>query len=113
MPSASPQVELLPEAADAPLECKRSRVPVLEPGQAKALDDVGTEELLLAVPRQLEDAAPAREDAAIPIADDEAGVRGRVVVVQQLEEEPEPAALARDRHVVQLLEAVVVDGAVL
>src|SRR2546430_6551740 len=47
----------------------------------------------------------------LPVADDEARVRGGVVVLHQLEQEAEPAPLARDRDVVELLQTVVVDGA--
>ena len=61
------------------------------------------EELRLAVTRQLEDAAAARQDSSFRVADDEPGVRRRVVVVHQLEQEAEPAALAGDGHVVDLL----------
>ena len=49
----------------------------------------------------------------LAVAGDEPGVRRRVVVVQQLEEEAEAAALARDRLAEQALAAVVVDRAVL
>src|SRR5207237_10459455 len=62
---------------------------------------------------QLEDAAPGREDPTLLVADDEARVRRRVVVVHQLEEEAEAAVVARDRHVVELLAPVVVDRALL
>src|SRR4029450_11678479 len=97
----------------APFEGKLRRVPVREPGEPEAVDGLRAEELLLAEASELADAPPAREDAAVAVADDEPGVRPGVVVVHQLKEEPEPAALAGDRHAVDLLETVVVDRAVL
>ena len=69
---------------------------LLEAAEAEGLDDVLAHQVAFAVARQLEDAAARGEDATVLVAGDKPGVRGRVVVVQQLEEEPEPAALARD-----------------
>ncbi len=62
---------------------------------------------------ELEDAAPTRDDPRFPVADDQAGIRRGVVVVHQFEKEGEAAALTGDRDVVELLEPVVVDGALL
>src|SRR5581483_9469213 len=86
---------------------------LLEPLQSEGADDVGAEHVLLAPAAQLEDAAAEGEDPALLVARDEAGRRRRVVVVHQLEEEPEPAAVAGDRFVVEALEPVGVDGALL
>src|SRR5207302_1422319 len=108
------ELELLPEATHAPLERELRGIPLgREAAQAEALDDVAAEQRILRVAGQLEDAAPTREHASLLIAHDEAGVRGRVVVVHQLEEEAEAAVMAGHRHVVELLEPVVVDGALL
>src|SRR5207237_10656448 len=73
------------------------------------LDDLRAEQRLLRIPRQLEEAAPAREDAAALVADDHSRARSRVVVLHQLEQEAESAAGACDRLVEQALLAVVVD----
>src|SRR5207245_582141 len=86
---------------------------LLEPGQPEAIDDVRPEQLLLSESGELEDAAPAGEDPSLLVADHEPGVRRRVVVVHQLEEESEATALAGDRDVVELLDAIVVDRALL
>ena len=81
----------------------------LEPVQAEPLNQVRAEQLLLLVARELEDPAAAGDDPPVLVADHERGVRRGVVVVHQLEQKPEAAALAGDRHVVDLLEPVVVD----
>src|SRR5439155_23936114 len=81
--------------------------------EVEALQEVGAEQFLLAVAHELEDASPGREDPSFLVADDEPRVRRRVVVVHQLEQEAEPAALAGDGHVVDLLQPVVVDRALL
>src|SRR5437764_1002847 len=61
----------------------------------------------------LEDASPGGEDPSFLVADDEPCVRRRVVVVHQFKQEAEPAALAGDGHVVDLLQPVVVNRALL
>src|SRR4051794_27803759 len=105
-----PQLEPLTHATDAPFECERRRVPIRrEPAQAEALDDVAAEQILLREARELEHAATGRDDPSLLVADHEAGARRRVVVVHQLEEEAEATPLARDGHVVDLLQPVVVD----
>src|SRR5207302_1702095 len=106
--------ELLTEPAYAPFERELGGVLLrLEAVEPEAFNDVGAEQFLLAVADELEDAPPGREDPALLVADDEAGVRRRVVVVHQLEQEAEPAALAGDGDVVDLLQPVVVDRALL
>ena len=55
------------------------------------------DEIGVAVARQLEDAASRREHARLAVADDEPGLGRRVVVLEQLEEEAEPAAPALRR----------------
>src|SRR5581483_11041528 len=71
-----PQLELLAEPAHAPLEGHRHGVlSVLEPGETEPFDDVVPHQLALAPAGQLEHAAAGREDAPVPVADDEAGVR--------------------------------------
>ena len=65
-------------------------------GERERLDDLAADEVGVAVPGQLEDAAPGGEDARVAVADDEAGLGRRVVVLEQLVEEPERAAPALD-----------------
>src|SRR6185437_9890913 len=86
---------------------------LLEPVQRKTLDDVVPHQLSLAPAGQLEDPAARSEDPPIAVADDEPGVRARVVVVHQLEQKAEAAAPARDRLGRHSLEAVDVDRTVL
>src|SRR5207248_8576281 len=108
------KLESLPEAPNAPLDRQLRRVHVCrEAAQPEPLDDLRADQLLFRIAGELEDPAATGDDAGVAVADDEAGVRGGVVVVHQLEEEPEPAAVAGDGDVVELLEAVVVDGALL
>src|SRR3982750_1661168 len=89
-----PEAQALAEATHAPLERELCGVALgLESAQPEALDDVRPEQVLFAVPRQLEDPAAACENPRLRVADDEACVRRRVVVVHQLEQEAEAAAL--------------------
>ena len=81
--------------------------------ERERLDDVATDEIGVAVPGQLEDAAPGREDARVAVADDEAGLGRRVVVLEQLEEKPERAAPALDGLHREPVVAVEVDRALL
>src|SRR5207237_2679421 len=85
----------------------------LEAIERQPLDDVAAEQVGLGVAGQLEDAAPGREDPPLLVADEEARVRRRVVVVHQLEEEAEAAVVTCDRHVVELPAPAVVDRALL
>src|SRR4029079_1249308 len=71
------------------------------------------DQILLAVTGQLEDVAAGREHARVLVADDEAGVRRGVGILEQLEQEPEPAAVAGDGLAGQPFHPVVVDRAVL
>src|SRR6266550_1866194 len=106
------ELELLAEPPHTPFERERRRVLFrLEAVEVEPVDDVRPEQLLLAVAGELEDAASGGEDSPLAVADHETRVRRRVVVVHQLEEEAEPASLARDRDVVDLLQSVVIDGA--
>src|SRR5581483_8454526 len=77
--------------------------------EAERRDDVGADEIRLRPAGELEHAAPEREDATLLVARDEAGARCRVVVLLQLEEEPESAVVAGDGLVEQALDAVGVD----
>ena len=86
---------------------------VLEPSEAECFDDVLAHQIGISVAGQLEDATARREDATVLVAGNEAGVRRRVVVVEQLEEEPEPAPFARDGLLQDALSAIVVDRAIL
>ena len=72
---------------------------------------VPADQVRLAKPRELEDAASDGEDARVPVADDEAGRGTWVVVLEQLEEEAEPAVAALRRLRGEALDAVDVDRA--
>src|SRR4051812_15926290 len=107
------QLELLVEPPHAPLDRDLGRAVALEAGDPERLDHLAADQILFAVAGELEDVAAAGEHAGLVVADQEAGARRRVVVLEQLEEEAEPAAVARDRLLGQALAAVVVDRAVL
>src|ERR1700751_5260234 len=110
MARSSAELDLLVQAPHAPLERKLDRVLLLrESRETERVDDVGAEHLGLAPAAQLEDAAPAREDAALLIAGDQAGRRRGVIVFHQFEQEAESAVMARDGLVVEALLAVDVD----
>ena len=100
---------MLAEPAHAPLERDRDRVRV----GRDDLRDLAAEQVLLAVAGELEDAVAGRQHAALLVADDEAGVRPRVVVVHQLEEEAEAAAPAGRSLGREALAGVEVDRALL
>ena len=111
---ARAELDLLAEPPHAPFERERDRaLALLEAGEAERVDHVLAHQIAFAVARQLEDAAAGGEDARSAVAGDEPGVRRRVVVVEQLEEEAETAALTGDGLVQQALAAVVVERAVL
>src|SRR5207247_5956178 len=77
-----PYLEVLAEAAHAPLEGEGDRVlAVLVTRDVEPLDDVVAHQLLLGPARQLEDAAARSKDPAARVAHDEARVRARVVVL--------------------------------
>ena len=105
---AGAERELLVELAHAPLAHGLDRGGVGEP---ERLRDVAPEQVALAEAGQLEDALAGCEDAAILVGDDEAGGLRRVVVLEQLEREREPALLARGRLRRQSFVAVVVEAA--
>ena len=69
------------------------------------------EQVGLAVPGELEHAATDRDDASVVVTDDEGRVGARVVVLEQLEQEPEAALRAADGLVAQPLAAILVDDA--
>src|SRR6185503_15224929 len=75
----------------------------------ESLSDTSTEKLWLAIAGQLENALADGDDAPLLVADDEPRSRGRVVVVEELEEEAEAAVGAAHGLVRQILPAVVVD----
>ena len=88
------QHELLPEPPDAPFQSDLRGALALEPGQPERLINIASHQLLLAEAGELEHVPPARDDAGVPVTDDETRARRRVVVLEQLEQEAEPAALA-------------------
>src|SRR5688500_12734529 len=65
--------------------------------QAEHLGDVAADDPLVVEAGQLEGAAAAADHATGLVADEERGVGRRGVVVEQLEQEPEPALRARLR----------------
>ena len=75
------------------------------------LGDLAAHQVRLLEAGELEDAVATREDATVLVADDEARRLRRVVVLEQLEHEPEVAAMARGRLLRDSLAAVVVDAA--
>src|SRR5207248_7214356 len=107
---ARAQLEPLAESSYTPLECElRGIAAVFVARQNEAVHDLSAHQLVLSVTRQLEDAPSGGENPALLVADDKAGTGSRVVVVQQLEQEAEPAAVTRDRLPGQAFLAVVVD----
>src|SRR5512133_812900 len=101
---------MLSEPPDAPFECERRRIsPVLVARQREALHHLAAHELVLAIARQLEDATTRGEDPPLLVADHESRAGCRVVVVDQLEEETEAAAVARDGLLRQPFLAIVID----
>src|SRR5262249_37028414 len=105
-----PKLELLAEAPHAPLERKLRRVlAVLVSGQIEARHHLTPHQLVFSISRQLENAAPGRQDTTLLVADDEPSVGRRVVVVEQLEQESETAAVAGDGLSGQAFLAVMVD----
>src|SRR4051794_32863646 len=94
MAAARADRELLAETAHAPLACKLHGLRV---GELKRIDDVAPHQVRLWESRQLEDASPDRQHAALLVGHEHPGVRRRVVVVEDLEEEPEPAPAAGGR----------------
>ena len=86
--------QLLAEAPHAPFARELDGLGV---GEVQRIDDVAPHQVGLGETGQLEDAAADREHAALLVGDEQAGVGRRVVVVEQLEEEPEPAVPAGGR----------------
>src|SRR4051812_11180424 len=84
----------LAELADAPLEHGAHVVlPVLEV-EAEHVGDGAADDLLVGQAGQLARAAATADHATLLVAHEEGGVRRRVVVVEQLEQEPEAALRA-------------------
>ena len=108
MPGMGTQRELLAELPHAPFADGRDRLRV---GEVEGLGDVPAHHVRLLVARELEDAVPGREDARVLVADDEARRGRRVVVLEQLEHEPEAAVVARRRLLGEAFAPVVVDAA--
>jgi hypothetical protein len=72
---------------------------------------LAADDLLVGEPGELARAAAAADHAALLIADEERGVRGGVIVVQELEEEAEAALGAALRLVAEPRGAVGLGGA--
>ena len=102
--------ELLAEAPHAPFAGELDRLGV---GEVQRIDDVASHQVRLGEAGQLEDAPADREHAALLVGDEQAGVGRRVVVVEQLEEEPEPAVPAGGRLHGEALACVDVERALL
>ena len=114
VPGSCAHAQPLAEPAHAPLARQaRGVLAVLEAAQAEALHQVVAHQVAVAIAGELEDTAADREDAARRVADDHARRGRRVVVVHELEEEPETAAAALNLLLREALETVRVDRAVL
>src|SRR5206468_6994696 len=87
---ASLQCHLLPEPAHAPFERDGDRIRL----RLHDLGHLAAQQILLAVTSELEDALARRENPALLVADNEAGVRPRVVILCQLQEKAETATPA-------------------
>ena len=84
----------LAQLPDAPLEHGADGVvPVLE-GEAEHLPHLAADDLLVREAGELARSAPAADDPALLVADEEGRVGSGVVVVEQLEEEREAALRA-------------------
>ena len=103
----------LPEPPHAPLERDRRRILAVLRPEREALHQLVAEHVLLPVARELEHTPADRDHASIAVADNEARVRPRVVVLEQLEQEAEATARAADRLVGQPLPAILVDHSTL
>ena len=110
MPGAGADLELLAQLPHAPLADDLDRRRVRE---RERLDDLAADEVGVAVARQLEDAASRGEHPRVAVAHDEARLGRRVVVLEQLVEEPERAAPALDGLRRESVVAVEVDRALL
>src|SRR3954454_18544594 len=86
--------DALAEAADPPLERDADGVLLALEVQAQDVAHGPADDLLVRQARQLARPAAAADDPALAVADEERGVGRRVVVVEQLEEEPEAALRA-------------------
>src|SRR3954454_3957182 len=81
----------LGQLAHAPLEHRAHGVVAAGEAQAEHLGDRTADDLLVVKAGQLEGAAPAGDDLALLVAGEERRVRRGVVVVEELEQEAEPA----------------------
>src|SRR5918998_1649435 len=111
LPNASARRErqLLVESSHAPLDGDLGRIRPVERVEAESLRHLAPEEVVFREAGQLEEAPAHGDDTAIVVADDERGRRPRVVVVHELEQEPEATARAPDRLMRQTVTAIVVD----
>ena len=80
--------------------------------QAEDVAHLPADDALVVEAGQLEGAAAAADDAALGVADEERGVRGRVVVVEQFEEKAEATARAGLRLTAEACGAIGLGGAV-
>ena len=87
--------------------------PSSKPSRPSAVHDMAADQVALLVAGELEEPRPIARTRASWSQTTKPGRRRRVVVVHQLEQEAEAAAVARDGLVEQALAAVVVDRAAL
>jgi hypothetical protein len=107
-----PQLQRLVELPHAPLHHHVDRAgTVAKAGQPQCFHQRLAEDVVFAVAGQLEHALAAGDHARRVVAGEEAGVGGRIEVLQQLEQESEPTAVASHLLVRQPVPAVVVDRA--
>src|SRR5450432_1735494 len=95
------------ELAHTPLEYERDGIlAVGESVHPERLANVATHEDALGIAGQLEDATAGRQDAGVLVACEQPRSGRREPVLEDLEEEAEPAAVAADRLVRESLETV-------
>jgi hypothetical protein len=102
----------LVEGAHAPLQHGPHRIVGVVEAQAEHVAHRPTDDALVVETGQLERAAAAADDAALGVADEESGVRGGVVVVEQLEQKSEAAPRAALRLTAEACGAIGLGGAV-
>jgi hypothetical protein len=102
--------QLLVESPHTPFARELDRLGV---GELERVDEVTSHQVGLGKPGQLEDAASDREHAAVLVGDDHARVGRWVVVVEELEQEPEAAVPAGGRLRREALARVDVERALL
>jgi hypothetical protein len=112
-PRPRAQRQRLVELAYAPLACDTGWILAVRRREAETFPQRLSEQFPLAVTGQLQHATPHGNDALVVVADDEPCRRSGVVVLEQLEQEPEAAVRATDRLMGHAVAAVVVDDAFL